>query len=145
MVCDLTEALHENCCLQKLWLRGNPIGEAGGIALAHVLEHNSCLQSLDLTGCVSMGEVCVQKLIRAVNRNVSLEVLQLPDKLLSIGTSVEGYDRMQHRVKWTSDISTQEVVELADINPFTGTLTMLTLLHNSLLSLKQPSPAHCPF
>ena len=48
--------------------------------------------------------------------------MQLPDNLYSTGEATEGYDTIQPRIKWTSDISTQEEVELwgSDINSFIG-------------------------
>ena len=120
--CDLARALHDDSQLRDLRLRGNPISQAGAEAVSSMLKHNHCLKSLDLTGCSSIGEAGVLNLIAAMCRNVSLKVLQLPYNLRSTGRATEGYDSVQPRIKWTSDISTQEVVVLSgsDINSFIG-------------------------
>ena len=125
--CDLARALHDDSQLRDLRLRGNPIGQAGAEAIASMLQHSHCLKSLDLTGCSSIGETGVPKLIVAMCQNVSLKVLRLPDNLRSTGEATEGYGSVQPRIQWTSDISTQEVVELiGDINSFIGNYRTLT-------------------
>ena len=124
---DLARALHDDSQLRDLRLRGNPIGQAGVEAIASMLQHNHCLKSLDLTGCSSIGETGVPKLIMAMCQNVSMTVLQLPDNLRSTGEATDGYNSVQLRIQWTSDISTQEVVELkGDINSFIGNYRTLT-------------------
>ena len=121
MTSDLARALNDNSQLQDLRLRGNPIGQAGAEAIAGMLQHNYHLKFLDLTGCSSIGRTGVPELIAAMCHNVSLKVLQLPDNLQSTGEATEGYDSVQSRIQWTSDISTQEVVVLRrDINTFIG-------------------------
>ena len=119
--CDLARALHDDSQLRDLRLRGNPIGRAGAEAISSMLQHNHCLKSLDLTGCSSIGETGVPKLIMAMCQNVSMTVLQLPYNLCSTGEATDGYDSVQPRIQWTSDISTQEVVVLSgDISSFKG-------------------------
>ena len=126
--CDLARALHDDSQLRDLWLRGNPIGQAGAEAIASMLQHNHRLKSLDLTGCSSISETGVSKLIMAMCQNVSLKVLQLPDNLQYTGKATEGYDSVQPRIHWTSDISTQEVVVLSgDISSFVGNYRTLTI------------------
>ena len=122
MTSDLARALNDNSQLQDLWLRGNPIAEAGAEAIASVLQHNHHLKLLDFTGCSSIGETGVLKLIEAMCQNVSLKVLQLPKNLLSTGKAIEGYDTICSRVQWTTDISTCKVVQLvgSDINSGIG-------------------------
>ena len=126
--CDLARALHDNSHLRNLWLRGNPIGQAGAEAIASMLQHNHHLELLDLTGCSSVGRTGIPKLITAMCHNVSLKVLRLPANLQSTGRATEGYDSVQPRIQWTSDISTQEVVELrGDISSFIGNYRTLTI------------------
>ena len=118
---DLARALHDDSQLRDLRLRGNPIGRAGAEAISSMLQHNHHLKFLDLTGCSSIGETGIPKLIMAMCQNVSMTVLQLPDNLQYTGWATEGYDSVQARIQWTPDISTQEVVELTgDISSFIG-------------------------
>ena len=122
--CDLARALHGNSQLRDLRLGGNPIEQAGAEAIASMLQHNNRLKFLDLTGCSTIGETGVLKLIASMCQNVSLKVLRLPDNLRSTGRATDGYDSVQPRIQWTSDIITQEVVELrGDINSFIGNKT----------------------
>ena len=118
--CDLARALYDNSQLQDLWLRGNPVGEAGAEAIASMLQHNDHLKLLDLTGCSSLSQIGVQKLIAAMCRNASLKLLYLPDNLESSGRATQSYYRVHSRIQWARDISTQEEVELrgSDINSF---------------------------
>ena len=101
--CDLARALYDNSQLQDLWLRGNPIGEAGAEAIAGMLQCNNCLKLLDLTGCMSIGETAVRKLIAVMCQNASLELLYLPDNLESSGRATQDYDMVQSRIQWTED------------------------------------------
>ena len=125
--CNLARALYDNSQLQDLWLRGNPVGEAGAEAIASMLQHNDRLKLLDLTGCSFIGEVAVPKLIAVMCQNTSLELLQLPDNLESSGRATEGYDRVQSRIQWARDISTEEAVQLnaSDITSFVGNETFI--------------------
>ena len=90
-----------------------------------MLQHNNHLKLLDLTGCSSIGRTGGPKLITAMCQNVSLKILHLPDSLKFTGKATEGYETVQSRIQWTSDISTQKVVELmgSDINSFIGNET----------------------
>ena len=123
--CDLARALYDNSQLQDLWLRGNPVGEAGAEAIASMLQHNDHLKLLDLTGCSSVGQIGVQKLIAVMSRNAALKLLYLPDNLESSGRATQGYSTVHSRIQWARDISTQEEVELwdSDINSFVGNET----------------------
>ena len=123
--CDLARALYDNSQLQGLWLRGNPVGEAGAEAIASMLQNNDHLKLLDLTGCSSIGQIGVRKLIAVLCRNASLKLLYLPDNLESSGRATQGYDMVESRIQWARDISTQEEVELrgSDINSFIGNET----------------------
>ena len=123
--CDLARALYANSRLQDLWLRGNPVGEAGAEAIASMLQHNDHLKLLDLTGCSSVGQIGVQKLIAVMSRNAALKLLYLPDNLESSGRAAQGYRTVHSRIHWARDISTQEEVELrgSDINSFVGNET----------------------
>ena len=120
--CNLARALYDNSQLQDLWLRGNPVGEAGAEAIASMLQHNDHLNLLDLTGCSSVGQIGVQKLISAMSRNAALKLLYLPDNLKSSWWAWHDYDS---RIQWERDISTQEEVKLrdSDINSFVGNET----------------------
>ena len=123
--CNLARALYDSSKLQDLWLRGNPVGEAGAEAIANMLQHNDHLKLLDLTGCSSVGQIGVRKLIAVMCRNVSLKLLYLPNHLESSGRATQGYDTVHSRIQWARDISTQEEVELIfpDINSFVGNET----------------------
>ena len=120
--CDLARALYHNFQLRDLWLRGNPVGEAGAEAIASMLQQNDHLKLLDLTGCSSVGQIGVQKLIAVMCQNASLKWLYLPDNLESSGRATQGYDMVESRIQWARDISTQEEVVLrgSDINSFIG-------------------------
>ena len=123
--CVLARALYDNSQLQDLWLRGNPVGEAGAEAIASMLQHNNHLKFLDLTGCSSVGQIGVQKLIAVMCQNASLKLLHLPDNLQSSGRATQGYDTVESRIQWAGDISTQKEVVLKDwdINSFVGNET----------------------
>ena len=123
--CDLARALYDNSQLQDLWLRGNPVGEAGAEAIASMLQRNYLLKLLDLTGCSSVGQIGVQKLIAVMCQNASLKLLYLPDNLKSSGRATQGYDMVESRIQWARDISTQKEVQLrgSDINSFIGNET----------------------
>ena len=110
----LAEALTNNLDLQKLWLRGNPTGEAGAKALALMLQYNKGLNTLDMTGCISIGGTGVKKIIKCILQNTSLKFLQLPNKLQSAASCIEGYNEVQDIIQWTSDISSQGVVEFIE-------------------------------
>ena len=123
--CVLARALYDNSQLQDLWLRGNPVGEAGAEAIASMLQHNDHLKLLDLTGCSSIGGAAVSKLIAVMCQKVSLELLYLPDNLQFSGRATQGYYSVHSRIQWARDISTQEEVVLrgSDINSFIGNET----------------------
>ena len=123
--CNLARALNDNSQLQDLWLRGNPVGEAGAEAIARMLLHNNHLKLLDLTGCSSVGQIGVRKLIAVMYQNASLKLLYLPDNLESSGRATQGYYTVRSRIQWARDISTQEKVLLmdSDINSFVGNET----------------------
>ena len=144
--CDLARAIHDDSQLRDLWLRGNPIGQAGAEAIASMMQHNHRLKFLDLTGCSSIGEAVVPKLIAAMCQNVSLKVLRLPYNLCSTGRATDGYDSVQPRIQWTSDISTQEVVELrgSDINSFIGNKVehLHIVLHGPVHRCTYPGSQH---
>ena len=153
--CDLARALYDNSQLQDLWLRGNPVGEAGAEAIASMLQHNNHLKLLDLTGCSSVGRIGVQKLIAVMCQNISLKFLCLPDNLESSGRATQGYYTAESRIQWARDISTQEEVELEGsvINSFIGNETESILyiaLHRcTYLSAEgrgeRPPGVHCMF
>ena len=157
--CDLARALYDNSQLQDLWLRGNPVGEAGAEAIASMLQHNDHLKLLDLTGCSSVGQIGVRKLIAVMCQNVSLKLLYLPDILQYSGRATQGYHTVQSRIQWARDISTQEEVELrgSDINDFIGneTESIYIILHyidTHILSFpsaegrgERPPGVHCMF
>ena len=132
--CDLARALCDNSRLQDLWLRGNPVREAGAEAIAGMLQHNDHLKLLDLTGCSSVGRIGVRKLIAVMCQNASLKSLYLPDNLEFSGRATQGYDMVESRIQWARDISTQEEVELwgSDINSFVGneTESVSIILHH---------------
>ena len=108
---ELAEAL---CCdpvLQYLSLQGNPIEQIGAGALANMLRHNQHLQTLNLTGCVSIGEAGTESLVEALkDKLVSLKHLQLPEQYSQTGKKNTVYSTMKCRIEWCSDLSTTKVM-----------------------------------
>ena len=99
--------------------------------IASMLQHNNHLKILDLTGCSSVGQIGVQKLIAGMSQNVSLKLLYLPDNLEYFGNAMQGYDMVESRIRWAHDISTQEEVVLSGshINSFIGNMKQRAFMY----------------
>ena len=79
-----------------------------------MLQRNKGLQTLDMTGCITIGDTGVEEIIKCVVQNASLKLLHLPAKFQAADCATEYYSKIQGRIKWTSDISTQEEVEFIE-------------------------------
>ena len=86
-----------------------------------MLQHNKSLQTLDMTGCMAIDDAGVQEIIKCLFQNASLKFLRLPEKFQSAGCATEYYSKIQRRIQWTSDISTQEVVEFIEVKSLDAT------------------------
>ena len=106
----LAEALCDNQTLQYLSLRGNPIEELGAGALANVLRHNQHLETLNLTGCISIREAGTERLVEALKDNVSLKRLHLPEQYSQTGERHSVYNAVKRKIEWCSDLSSEKVM-----------------------------------
>ena len=68
----LAQALHHNSTLTKLVLSNNSISAAGAVALAQALHHNSTLTWLNLSGNDGIGEEGTHQLVQALTVNTSI-------------------------------------------------------------------------
>ena len=78
----LAQALHHNSTLGVLDLSNNSISDAGAVALAQALHHNSTLKELDLSNN-SISDAGAVALAQALHHNSTLSVLYLSN--ISIG------------------------------------------------------------
>ena len=72
----LAQALHHNSTLEWLNLSNNSIGDAGAVALAQALHHNSTLKELNLSNN-SIGDAGAVALAQALHHNSTLKELDL--------------------------------------------------------------------
>lgn len=72
----LAQALYANTHVTTLRL-GNKIGDAGAKALAQMLEHNTTLEVLDLSGNVSISAHGIKSLTKVLETNTTLASLNL--------------------------------------------------------------------
>ena len=68
----LAQALHHNSTLTYLSLCNNSISDAGAVALAEALHHNSTLTLLKLYGSNGIGEEGTHQLVQALTVNTSI-------------------------------------------------------------------------
>ena len=68
----LAQALHHNSTLERLDLSNNNISDAGAVALAQALHHNSTLMGLTLDGNDGIGEEGTHQLVQALTVNTSI-------------------------------------------------------------------------
>ena len=78
----LAQALHHNSTLRELDLSNNSISDAGAVALAQAFHHNSTLKELDLSNS-SISDAGAVALARALHHNSTLEWLVLSNNSVS--------------------------------------------------------------
>ena len=66
----LAQALHHNSTLEWLYLSNNSISDAGAVALAQTLHHNSTLKWLHLDGNDGIGEKGTHQLLQALTEHI---------------------------------------------------------------------------
>ena len=68
----LAQALHHNSTLKELFLSNNNISDAGAVALAQAIHHNSTLKWLHLSGNNGIGKEGTHHLVQALTENTSI-------------------------------------------------------------------------
>ena len=93
----LAQALHHNSTLERLYLSNSSISDAGAVALAQALHHNSTLQELFLSDD-AIGEKGTHQLVQALTVNTSISSLKLPKKCKEYATQCREYDTVMERI-----------------------------------------------
>ena len=91
----LAQALHHNSTLWKLDLSNNSIGDAGAVALAQALHHNSTLGELDLSNN-SIGDAGAVALAQALHHNSTLWKLHLSNNSIGDAGAVALAQALHH-------------------------------------------------
>ena len=94
----LAVALHHNSTLNSLYLNGNNIGDAGAVALAEALHHNSTLNNLDLNSNNNIGENGTHQLIQALTVNKSIDFLTLPPTCEKYAKQCQPYNLVKKKI-----------------------------------------------
>ena len=68
----LAQALHHNSTLKVLDLSNNSISDAGAVAIAQALHHNPTLERLDLSDNDAIGKEGTHQLVQALTVNTSI-------------------------------------------------------------------------
>ena len=77
----LAQALHHNSTLKELYLSNNSIGDAGAVALAQALHHSSTLKELYLSNN-SISDAGAVALAQALHHNSTLKELDLSNNII---------------------------------------------------------------
>ena len=91
----LAQALHHNSTLTKLDLSNNSISDAGAAALAQALHHNSTLTKLDLSNN-SISDAGAAALAQALHHNSTLTKLDLSNNSISDAGTVALAQALHH-------------------------------------------------
>ena len=91
----LAQALHHNSTLTDLYLSNNSISDAGAVALAEALHHNSTLTQLDLSNN-SISDAGAVALAQALHHNSTLTQLYLSNNSISDAGAVALAEALHH-------------------------------------------------
>ena len=91
----LAQVLHHNSTLEGLYLSNNSISDAGAVPLAQALHHNSTLEGLDLSDN-SISDAGAVALAQALHHNSTLERLDLSDNSISDAGAVALPQALHH-------------------------------------------------
>ena len=98
----LAQALHHNSTLKWLDLSNNVITDAGAVALAQALYYESTLLGLYLSGNDAIGKEGTHQLVQALTVNASITTcgLGLPSKCEEYATQCTQYNTVKNRIKF---------------------------------------------
>ena len=120
----LAQALHHNSTLERLNLYNNSISDAGAVALAQALHHNSTLQELYLSNN-SISDAGAVALAQALHHNSTLVRLDLPNNSISDDGAVALAQALHHN-------STLEWLNLSNNSiSDTGAVALAQALHHN--------------
>ena len=120
----LALALHHNSTLKTLDLSNNSISDAGAVALAPALHHNSTLKWLDLSNN-SISDAGAVALARALHHNSTLKELDLSNNSISDAGAVAIAQALHHNstLKWL-DLSNNSISDA-------GAVALAQALHHN--------------
>ena len=120
----LAQVLHHNSTLERLYLFNNSISDAGAVALAQVLHHNSTLERLYLFNN-SISDAGAVTLAQALHHNSILKELDLSKNSIGDGGAVALAQALHHN-------STLKGVDLSSNNiSDAGTVALSEALHHN--------------
>ena len=98
----LAQALHHNSTLEWLDLSNNSISDAGAVALAQALHHNSTLEELNLSGNGGIDKEGTHQLVQAltVNTSVGGRGLKLSKRCEKYATQCTQYHEVKERIDY---------------------------------------------
>ena len=91
----LAQALHHNSTLKELYLSNNSISDAGAGALAQVLHHNSTLKELNVSNN-SIGDAGAVALAQALHHNSTLKELNVSNNSIGDAGAVALAQALHH-------------------------------------------------
>ena len=129
----VAQALHHNSTLRRLDLSNNSISDAGAVALAQALHHNSTLWKLDLSNN-SIGDAGAVALAQALHHNSTLGELDLSNNSIGDAGAVALAQALHHNsTLWKLHLSNNSIGDA-------GAVALAQALHrNSTLDLSNNS------
>ena len=102
----LAQALHHNSTLEWLDLSNNLISDAGAVALAQALQNKSTLLGLNLSCNNAIGREGTHQLVEALTTNTSITTcgMTLPSKCEEYATQCTHYNTVKDRIKFGSQV-----------------------------------------
>ena len=94
----LAQVLHHNSTLKWVNLSKNNIGDAGAVALAQALHHNSTLEMLILSGNDAIGKESTHQLVQALTVNTSNVILSR--RCEKYATQCTQYNTVKDRIRF---------------------------------------------
>ena len=120
----LAQVLHHNSTLRELDLSNNSISDAGAVALAQALHHNSTLRELDLSNN-SISDAGAVALAQALHHNSTLWVLDLSNNSISDAGAVALAQALHHNsTLWVLDLSNNSISDA-------GAVALAQALHHN--------------
>ena len=133
----LSQALHHNSTIRRLYLSNNSISDAGAVALAQALHHNSTIQRLYLSNN-SISDAGAVALAQAFHHNSTIQRLYLSNNSISDAGAVALAQAFHHNSTMmrldlsNNSISDAGAVALAQALHHNSTIQRLYLSNNSI-------------
>ena len=115
-ITKMVPGICHSAALRELWLKANPIGEQGVLALAKAIKNNKALVLLSLLGCSSIGNKGATTLVQSLLSNTSLKHLQLSEAFKTACEQVPNYSSVSHQINWFEDFTLQSVMKIENKN-----------------------------